>query len=628
MSPADRHFRIFAACVVVGLLAVASVNLLQARGAPPAGQTLSYSAFLDAVEAGRIESLTLSGAKIVGRHVDHTVFNSYAADDPELIGRLRKKGVAITVEAPAARRPWATIAATVFGLILLAGIGLPFVRQRVRDGGGAGRGQSKARRLTPAQGRVSFADVAGADEAIESLREIVDFLREPKKFQRLGGRIPRGVLLVGPPGTGKTLLARAVAGEAGVPFFSISGSDFVEMFVGVGAARVRAMFEQARKAAPCIIFMDEIDAVGRRRGVGAAGGGSDEREQTLNQLLVEMDGFETEQGVILIAATNRPDVLDPALLRPGRFDRQIVSDNPDVLGREQILKVHVRKLALAADVDLARIARGTAGFSGAALMNLVNEAALLAARRDLSCVGPREFDDARDTVTMGVERRTHVMSMSEKRLIAYRESGRATVALHLPAADPVHKLTIVTRGRASGMVKQLPVDDSAAITLEQMRARLAILMAGRAAEELIFGPDQLTSGSAGDIAQATQLARRMVTRYGLSAALGPVAYEEAQADEDFLGGPETLHRRLLSEDCARLIAAETRRYIDVGVADARRILSANRAALEALAQTLLQRETLTGDEIRQLLVLRPQPVRSGQSPRISESIPTIPLEAR
>ncbi|MFC4173418.1 ATP-dependent zinc metalloprotease FtsH, partial [Microvirga sp. GCM10011540] len=471
-------------------------------------------------------------------------------------------------------------------------------------------GKSKAKLLTEAHGRVTFEDVAGIDEAKEDLQEVVEFLRDPQKFQRLGGRIPRGVLLVGPPGTGKTLTARAVAGEANVPFFTISGSDFVEMFVGVGASRVRDMFDQAKKNAPCIIFIDEIDAVGRHRGAGL-GGGNDEREQTLNQLLVEMDGFEANEGVIIIAATNRPDVLDPALLRPGRFDRQIVVPNPDVVGREKILRVHVRKVPLAPDVDLKVIARGTPGFSGADLMNLVNEAALLAARRGKRIVTMQEFEDAKDKVMMGAERRTLVMTDDEKRLTAYHEAGHAIVALNVPATDPVHKATIIPRGRALGMVMQLPERDKLSMTYEQMTSRLAIMMGGRIAEEMIFGQEKVTSGAQSDIEQATRLARMMVTRWGFSPELGTVAYGENQ-EEVFLG-MSMGRQQNISEATAQKIDSEVRRLVEAGLNDARRILTEKQQDLEALAKGLLEYETLSGDEIRNLLDGQP-PIRdTGES---------------
>jgi cell division protease FtsH len=453
--------------------------------------------------------------------------------------------------------------------------------------------------LTEAHGRVTFEDVAGVDEAKQDLQEIVEFLRDPGKFQRLGGRIPRGVLLVGPPGTGKTLIARAVAGEANVPFFTISGSDFVEMFVGVGASRVRDMFEQAKKNAPCIIFIDEIDAVGRHRGAGL-GGGNDEREQTLNQLLVEMDGFEANEGIILIAATNRPDVLDPALLRPGRFDRQVVVPNPDIIGREAILKVHVRKVPLAPDVNLKTVARGTPGFSGADLMNLVNEAALMAARRNKRMVTQLEFEDAKDKVMMGAERKSLVMTEEEKLLTAYHEGGHAIVALNVKATDPVHKATIIPRGRALGMVMQLPERDKLSMSREQMTSRLAIMMGGRVAEELVFGREKVTSGAASDIEQATKLARMMVTRWGLSDELGTVAYGENQ-QEVFLGYSVSRQQNI-SESTAQKIDSEIRRLVEAGHIEADAILKAKRDELEVLAKALLEFETLSGDEITNLLM--------------------------
>jgi cell division protease FtsH len=461
-----------------------------------------------------------------------------------------------------------------------------------------GFGKSRAKMLTEAHGRVTFEDVAGVDEAKQDLQEIVEFLRDPGKFQRLGGRIPRGVLLVGPPGTGKTLIARAVAGEANVPFFTISGSDFVEMFVGVGASRVRDMFEQAKKNAPCIIFIDEIDAVGRHRGAGL-GGGNDEREQTLNQLLVEMDGFEANEGVILIAATNRPDVLDPALLRPGRFDRQVVVPNPDVVGREQILKVHVRKVPLAPDINLKTIARGTPGFSGADLMNLVNEAALTAARRNKRMVTQAEFEEAKDKVMMGAERKSLVMTEEEKLLTAYHEGGHAIVGLNVIATDPIHKATIIPRGRALGMVMQLPERDKLSMSLEQMTSRLAIMMGGRVAEELVFGKEKVTSGASSDIEQATRLARMMVTRWGLSEALGTVSYGENQ-DEVFLG-MSVSRTQNASEATVQKIDTEIRRFVEEGYNEATRILTEKRQDLETLAKGLLEFETLSGDEIQDLL---------------------------
>jgi cell division protease FtsH len=594
-----KQFGIFAILVIGALIAVAAVNLYEAQHAGPSARVIAYSQFLDDVEQSRISSVTIVGQNIRGMRSDNTAFRTYAAADPDLIKMLRQKGVAITALAPPDSAPsWLSILTTLLPMILLVGIAIFFIRRMPGVGGRSGLGKTKARLLDKTRGQVTFKDVAGVDEAKDRLQEIVDFLREPQKFERLGGRIPHGVLLVGPPGTGKTLLARAVAGEASVPFFTISGSDFVEMFVGVGASRVRDMFEQAKKSAPCIIFMDEIDAVGRRRGAGL-GGGNDEREQTLNQLLVEMDGFETNAGVILIAATNRPDVLDPALLRPGRFDREVVVSNPDVGGRERILQVHVRKVPLAAEVDLKTLARGTPGFSGADLANLVNEAALLAARRAQSEVSMRDFEDAKDTVTMGDERRTHVMTDEEKRLTAYREGGRAIVAMHMPSADPLHKATILVRGRNVGMVKQLPEGDQLPLNVEQMSARLAILLSGRAAEEMIFGRNKVTSAAAADIEEATKLARAMVTRWGLSESLGAVAYAENQ-EEVFLGH-SVARQQNVSEQTAEIIALEVRRLIEAALAEARRLLSEHRDELEAVARGLMQNETLSGAEIKQML---------------------------
>jgi cell division protease FtsH len=599
MDSNEKRFALFAACGVAGLAIVGGVNLFQARMAAPHADTISYSRFLDDLDRGEVRSVTLSGPRVVGSRADGHVFRTYAADDPDLIRGLRGKGVAITAEPPPGAAPsWLSIIGAALPTLLFIGVMIVLMRRTPSLGGGVGLGKSRARLLTQTAGRVTFQDVAGVDEAKASLLEIVDFLREPAKFRALGGRIPRGVLLVGPPGTGKTLLARAVAGEADAPFFTISGSDFVEMFVGVGASRVRAMFEQARKHAPCIIFMDEIDAVGRRRGAGV-GGGNDEREQTLNQLLVEMDGFESHESVILIAATNRPDVLDPALLRPGRFDREVVIDNPSVSGREQILAVHVRKVPLAADVDLARMARATPGFSGADLANLVNEAALLAVRRARSTVGMAEFEDAKDTVSMGAEGAA-IMSEADRRLTAYREGGRAIVALHAPAADPVHKATIVTRGSSAGMVKQLPETDQLALTYRQLTARLAILMAGRAAEAMVFGRESISTGNARDIAEATKLAHAMVARWGFSEALGPVAYGKDE-DEVFLGY-SVGRRQGDSAAVADTIAVEVRRLVEGAEGEATTILADHRAGLDRLVQGLLESETLSVDEIRALLI--------------------------
>jgi cell division protease FtsH len=608
MDVNDKRFGIFAVCVIAVVLMIALVNLYQARNVMPHTQVITYSQFLDSLDGGQVRNVTMTGQDLVGTFIDKTRFRTYTASDPDLVKALRAKGVAFAVEAPPDGGPsWLTLLTTLLPIILIAAVTIFFMRQMSGAGGGRlmGLGKSKARLLTEAHGRVTFEDVAGVDEAKESLQEIVDFLRDPQKFQKLGGRIPKGVLLVGPPGSGKTLLARAIAGEAGVHFFTISGSDFVEMFVGVGASRVRDLFEQGKKNAPCIIFMDEIDAVGRHRGAGL-GQGNDEREQTLNALLVEMDGFVSNEGVILIAATNRPDVLDPALVRPGRFDREIVVGNPDIVGREHILKVHVRKVPLSPDVDLKAVARGTPGFSGADLMNLVNEAALLAARRQRSSVGMREFEDAKDKVMMGDERRTQVMSEEDRRLTAYREGGRAIVALHVPSSDPVHKATIIPRGRSMGMVKQLPESDQISMTLEQMTSRLAVMMGGRAAEEMVFGRQKITSGAAVDIEKASKLARTMVARWGLSDGVGMVAYEENQ-EEVFLGH-SVARQHNISEETAQTIALEVRKLIDGAFEEAKGILTAHRDQLETVAQGLLKYESLSGEEIRNLLTGKP-PVR-------------------
>jgi cell division protease FtsH len=603
----NANFRNFALWVIIGLVLIALFNLFQNTGQRVAGRDVAYSQFLSDVNSGKVRTVVIAGQQISGTYSDTSPFQTFAPEDPQLVQKLEDRGVAITAKPPSeGGTSLIGMLISWFPMFLILAVWIFFMRQMQGTGGKAlGFGKSKAKLLTEAHGRVTFEDVAGVDEAKEDLQEIVEFLRDPQKFQRLGGRIPRGVLLVGPPGTGKTLLARAIAGEANVPFFTISGSDFVEMFVGVGASRVRDMFEQAKKNAPCIIFIDEIDAVGRHRGAGL-GGGNDEREQTLNQLLVEMDGFESNEGIILIAATNRPDVLDPALLRPGRFDRQIVVPNPDVVGRERILKVHVRKVPMAPDVDLKTIARGTPGFSGADLMNLVNEAALLAARRGKRLVTMAEFEDAKDKVMMGAERRTLVMTEDEKRLTAYHEGGHAVVALHVAATDPVHKATIIPRGRALGMVMQLPERDKLSMTVEQMTSRLAIMMGGRIAEEMVFGKEKVTSGAASDIEQATRLARMMVTRWGLSAELGAVSYGENQ-EEVFLGHSVSRTQNV-SEQTAQKIDAEIRRLVEEGLAEARQILTTHRNELETLAQGLLEYETLSGEEIRNLLAGRP-PVR-------------------
>ena len=596
----NANLRNFALWVIIVLLLLALFTLFQNPGQRAASQDISFSQLLNEVDANHVRDVVIQGPEIHGTFTNGSSFQTYAPNDPSLVTRLYNGKVQITAKPPGDNVPWfVSLLVSWLPFIALIGVWI-FLSRQMQGGAGKamGFGKSRAKMLTEAHGRVTFEDVAGVDEAKQDLQEIVEFLRDPGKYQRLGGRIPRGVLLVGPPGTGKTLIARAVAGEANVPFFTISGSDFVEMFVGVGASRVRDMFEQAKKNAPCIIFIDEIDAVGRHRGAGL-GGGNDEREQTLNQLLVEMDGFEANEGVILIAATNRPDVLDPALLRPGRFDRQVVVPNPDVVGREQILKVHVRKVPLAPDINLKTIARGTPGFSGADLMNLVNEAALTAARRNKRMVTQAEFEEAKDKVMMGAERKSLVMTEEEKMLTAYHEGGHAIVGLNVIATDPIHKATIIPRGRALGMVMQLPERDKLSMSLEQMTSRLAIMMGGRVAEELVFGKEKVTSGASSDIEQATRLARMMVTRWGLSEELGTVSYGENQ-DEVFLG-MSVSRTQNASEATVQKIDTEIRRFVEEGYNQATKILTEKRADLEALAKGLLEYETLTGDEIMDLL---------------------------
>ena len=565
---------------------------------------LAYSDFITQVEEGKVREVEIRGNDIAGETSDGNPFRTYAPDDPQLVDRLAAKDVRFRVVREESRSFLMTLLIQMLPILLIIGLWILIFRHMQNSGGrGAmGFGKSKARLLTEKHGRVTFEDVAGIDEAREELQEIVDFLKDPGKFQRLGGKIPKGALLVGPPGTGKTLLARAIAGEANVPFFTISGSDFVEMFVGVGASRVRDMFEQAKKNAPCIIFIDEIDAVGRHRGAGL-GGGNDEREQTLNQLLVEMDGFEANDGIIIVAATNRPDVLDPALLRPGRFDRQIVVPRPDIVGREKILSVHMKKVPLATDVVARTIARGTPGFSGADLANLVNEAALLAARRGKRLVSMKEFEDAKDKVMMGVERKSMVMTEDEKKMTAYHEGGHALVALKEPASDPIHKATIIPRGRALGMVMRLPERDSYSYHRDKMYANLSVAMGGRVAEEIIFGHDKVSSGASGDIQYATQLARSMVTQWGMSDKLGPVQYSENQ-EEVFLGHSVSRTQNV-SEETARVIDGEIRRLVDDAHEKARAILKENIDSLHAIAQALLEYETLTGEEMKGLLEGRP-----------------------
>jgi cell division protease FtsH len=586
--------------IIIALLLVALFNLFQSSSNHSAQPPISYSEFVGDVSKGQVKDVQITGKVLNGHYGDGRPFSTNEPDDPGLVQRLLDKNVTIQ-SVPVDENAPSVISILVswFPLLVVAGIWFFFMRQMQGGGGRAmGFGKSRARLLTEKVGRITFDDVAGIDEAKQELEEIVEYLKDPQKFQRLGGKIPKGVLLVGPPGTGKTLLARAIAGEANVPFFTISGSDFVEMFVGVGASRVRDMFEQGKKNAPCIIFIDEIDAVGRHRGAGL-GGGNDEREQTLNQLLVEMDGFEANEGVILIAATNRPDVLDPALLRPGRFDRQVVVPNPDILGREKILKVHMRKVPLAADVDPKTIARGTPGFSGADLANLVNEAALMAARKGKRSVGMVEFEQAKDKVMMGAERRSMVMTEKEKELIAYHEAGHALVGLNMPGHTPLHKVTIIPRGRALGVTFYLPERDQNSRSVKELGADLASVFGGRVAEELIFGPENVTTGAAGDIQAATGLARRMVTLWGMSDKLGRIRYSENE-EEVFLGH-SVAQRKNISEATAKLIDEEVRRLIEEGEANARRILTEKIDHLHLIAKALLDFETITADECRKLI---------------------------
>lgn len=587
--------------IAVVLLAVFQ-NFDQTAGSPGA---VPYSQFLDEVNAGIVESVELAGNEIdVTREGDSGV--SYTVVNPEtdntlLIGTLRDNGVVIDAAQPERTSLLMQLFINAFPILLLIAVWIYFMRQMQGGGGGRGAmsfGKSRARLLGEDQVSVTFADVAGVEEAKEEVVEIVDFLKDPSKFQRLGGKIPKGVLMVGSPGTGKTLLARAIAGEAKVPFFTISGSDFVEMFVGVGASRVRDMFEQAKKHAPCIIFIDEIDAVGRHRGAGL-GGGHDEREQTLNQLLVEMDGFEGNEGVIVIAATNRPDVLDPALLRPGRFDRQVVVPLPDVRGREQIVKVHMRKVPIDGDVKPQIIARGTPGFSGADLANLVNEAALLAARANKRTVTMEEFDKAKDKIMMGSERRSMVMSESEKKLTAYHESGHAIVGLLVPDHDPVYKVTIIPRGRALGVTMFLPEEDRYSYSKQRLMSQIKSLFGGRLAEELIFGPAYVTTGASNDIERATDIARNMVTKWGLSNKLGPLTYTEDDG-EVFLGRSVTRHKQV-SDVTAHAIDEEIRELIDTCYGEAKRILEENMEQLHSMADALIRYETIDEHQIKDIM---------------------------
>ena len=607
--------------LVIGLLMMALYNVFQTSSESRGVNEISYTTLISEVSGGNVRDVVISGDEITGTFNDGSRFHSFSPDDPQFIERLNDQGVIINVK-PIKQSALFSIFISWFPMLLLIAVWVFFLRQMQGGGKGAmGFGKSKAKLLNEKKGKVTFSDVAGIDEAKEDLEEIVEFLKDPKKFQYLGGKIPKGALLIGPPGTGKTLLARAIAGEAGVPFFTISGSDFVEMFVGVGASRVRDMFEQAKKSAPCIIFIDEIDAVGRHRGAGL-GGGNDEREQTLNQLLVEMDGFEENEGIILIAATNRPDVLDPALLRPGRFDRQVVVPNPDLIGREKILKVHVKKVKLSEEIDLKVIARGTPGFSGADLANLVNEAALLASRRGKRVITQGEFEDAKDKVMMGSERRTLVMSDDEKKLTAYHEAGHALIAVKQEASDPIHKATIIPRGRALGMVMRLPERDQLSLTREKLKADLAVAMGGRAAEELIFGEDKVTSGAQSDIKMATNMARAMVTQFGMSDILGPLSYGNNE-DEVFLGY-SVAKTQNLSEETQKVVDSEIHRLVEEGHKVATDLVLKFKKELIIIAEGLLDYETLSGHEIDNLLKgITPSRIDSEEEPPSDASkIPT------
>ena len=602
MNPFYKNLALW---MVIGLIVILLFQLFQ-QNQSPRGEIV-FSDFLKKVESGEVREVTLKGNNVSGRLSDGSSFRTFTADYPDLVKSLRDKGVKIDVKPPDTNS-WLAIVLQWVPMLLFIGVWIFFMRQM--QGGGAKAlsfGKARARLISEKQNKVTFQDVAGVDEAKEELREIIEFLKDPPKFQKLGGKIPKGVLLVGPPGTGKTLLAKAIAGEANVPFFSISGSDFVEMFVGVGASRVRDLFEQGKKHAPCIIFMDEIDAVGRHRGAGL-GGGHDEREQTLNQLLVEMDGFETNEGVILIAATNRPDVLDPALLRPGRFDRQVVVARPDVKGREEILKVHARRIPLAPKVDLKVLARGTPGFSGADLANLVNEAALLAARQDKKVVEMIDFENAKDKVLMGVERRSMIISETEKKTIAYHEAGHALVADLLPGADPLHKVTIIPRGRALGLTQQLPADDKYNYSKDYLVNRITILLGGRAAEEIVF--QQQTTGAGDDLEKATEMARKMVCEWGMSDKMGPLTF--GKADEHIFLGREVARPKDFSEETAVLIDSEIKRIVMDCASRARHMIESNIEKLHALARALLERESLDGEEIAR--ILRVPPLQGAPTP--------------
>jgi cell division protease FtsH len=584
--------------ILMALVLVVSMFDSGARGA--SGDPVRYSEFLNHVNEGTVKEAEIGDGIITGKYTNGSAFRTNAPADPTLIQRLSDKNVSFSARPDEQPSVWMYLLYQSLPFIFILGIGFFVMRQMQKNAGSGamGFGKSRARMLTQKEGRVTFDDVAGIDEAREELQEIVDFLKDPTRFARLGGKIPKGALLVGSPGTGKTLLARAIAGEANVPFFTISGSDFVEMFVGVGASRVRDMFEQAKKNAPCIVFIDEIDAVGRHRGAGL-GNGNDEREQTLNQLLVEMDGFEANEGIIIVAATNRPDVLDPALLRPGRFDRQVVVPRPDIEGREKILAVHMKRVPLAPDVNSRTIARGTPGFSGADLANLVNEAALLAARKGKRLVAMKEFEEAKDKVMMGAERKSMVMTEDEKKATAYHEAGHALVSLHVPGCDPLHKVTIIPRGRALGVTWNLPERDRYSMTMKQMKARLALCFGGRIAEQIIYGADELNTGASNDIQQATDMARSMVMEYGMSEKLGWLRYRDNQ-EEVFLGHSVSRNQSV-SEETARLIDQEVRRLVEEGETVARKVLTENLDQLHRLGAALLEYETLSGEESKRII---------------------------
>ena len=599
----NQFYKNLALWLVIGMIMIALFNIFNQ---PMNNQSdVIFSEFMDQVESGKISEVTIQGDRVSGKYIDGSSFQTMTpSKDQDLVRVLREKGVRIVVVPPEQTSWYMNILISWFPMILLLGIWIFFMRQMQSGGGKAlSFGKSKARLMNEDKNKITFKDVAGVDEAKEELHEIIEFLKEPQKFNKLGGKIPKGVLLVGPPGTGKTLLAKAIAGEANVPFFSISGSDFVEMFVGVGASRVRDLFEQGKKNSPCIIFIDEIDAVGRHRGAGL-GGGHDEREQTLNQLLVEMDGFENNEGVILIAATNRPDVLDPALLRPGRFDRQVMVDRPDVKGREGVLKVHTATVPLTENVDLKTIARGTPGFTGADLANLVNEAALLAARDDKKCVGNDDFESAKDKVLMGVERRSMVISEKEKRTTAYHEAGHALVALKLPGTDPLHKVTIIPRGRALGVTMQLPEDEKHTYPRNFLYNNLAIFMGGRVAEEICLG--QMTTGAGNDIERATEMARKMVCEWGMSEKMGPLTYG-AKEEQVFLG-KDFSQQKNFSDQTAKLIDQEVKALVMSGYEKAREIITEHRDSLEKMALALLDRETLNASEVKEIIEGKVPPV--------------------